>query len=129
MKTINALVSPRQEAQLLELRRQFSRLNTSALKREERRKQRRDLRIELAASQADASESSFQIIVPEPAASPAKGEELIGVIPRKVARLFSVPAGYGLENPRTTSVTVTRKSTMLRTHMARHQKETLRVAC
>lgn len=122
MKTINSPVARSENAILLTQRRLMASLDTAAIKREDRRKQRRSLRAELPRSVCEImAEGFYPITIPVPAQ--VSGEVQLDEIPRKVAKLFSVPAGYGFDTPRVASVTVVRKRSF-----SRAQVETLQVA-
>ena len=115
MKSINAPVAPSETYYLNDRARVrgHSKMDgSSALKRQERRKQRHFLCTNLrSAVVIGLDEGCFPILSPaEAVAHPVDMEE----IPAKVRRCISVPAGYGVKNPRMTEVSVIRKVPMRR---------------
>lgn len=117
MKSINAAATPSSYSSYdLDGRarsRGYSQFHTaSALKREERRKQRRHLSAQLSTTLAhELAEGCFPILMPVEAANvPLKLE----FIPAKILRRITVPAGYGVAKPCMKQVSIIRKSPMRR---------------
>lgn len=131
MKSINAAVLPNSlNTSLLSERNCAGRMNTSAIKRDERRKQRRALRAELPSVVFGGmvegclfSVKSLEKVESTKSTENTAEKDWFFELPRKVAKLFTVPAGYNQEQARLTTVTVKRKR-----HLHRMTVENLMMA-